>query len=242
MHERRRSGTVVGESKGLGGAVSVSEDLERDAAGGVVHGGLTAEERSADRRRRVLDAALELFGTRGYAAVPVDRICRTAGISTKSFYPLFDNKEALFLELYEELVGKIAASTIGARRTGVTVAEAVEAHLNAMVHAVVDDPRVARIVLIESGGLSPQVEERRRKVHNSLADFVDSTTVAFVASGDLPARDYRRAALGLVGAINELVIDFVASSNSENPLCVDELVADMRDLFLAVRSGLANPS
>jgi AcrR family transcriptional regulator len=158
-----------------------------------------------------MDAALELFGTRGYAVVPVDRICRTAGISTKSFYPLFDNKEALFTELYDELVSALAAKVIEAPVDGYSIADSVGIRLGALVHAVVDDPRVARVVLIESAGLSPAVEERRRAVHSALATFVVETTGKFVAAGELPDRDYRRASLGLVGAINELIIDFVHS-------------------------------
>jgi AcrR family transcriptional regulator len=217
--------------------VSVTDELEREAAG-ALRGGLTAEERSADRRRRVLDAALELFGTRGYAAVPVDRICRTAGISTKSFYPLFDNKEALFSELYDELVSKIAVGVVAAPVEGLSVRDAVTARLDALVHAAVDDPRVARVVLIESAGLSPVVEERRRAVHNSLATFVVQTTAQFVDKGELPDRDYRRASLGLVGAINELIIDYVLSEDLGMDGSIDTLVSDLRDLFLAVRRGL----
>ncbi len=209
--------------------------MSEDLAGEGLRGGLTAQERSEDRRRRVLAAALELFGTRGFAAVPVDQICRSAGISTKSFYPLFDHKEALFLQLYDDLIAGVAAAVIGAEVEGTSPSEAARRRLDALAHSLVDDPRVARVVLIESGGLSPMVEERRRAVHRQLADFVATTTVPYVAGGDLPDRDYRRAALGLVGAINEVVVDFVLAGD---PGSVDILVDDLAELFTAVRLGL----
>lgn len=210
--------------------------MNGDVASETLRGGLTADERSEDRRRRVLAAALELFGTRGYAAVPVDQICRAAGISTKSFYPLFDHKEALFLQLYDDLIAGVAAAVIGADVAGTSPSDAARRRLEALAHCLVDDPRVARVVLIESGGLSPAVEEQRRSVHRLLADFVATTTVPYVAEGDLPDRDYRRAALGLVGAINEVVIDFVLSPQPES---LEVLVDDLAELFTAVRLGLA---
>lgn len=213
-------------------------DLEKDSET-YLRGGLTREERRADRRRRVMDAAIELFGTRGYAAVPVDRICRMAGISTKSFYPMFDNKEELFIEVYDELVSSIAQAVMSAQVEGETLEESVRLRLLALVHAVVDDQRVAKIVVTESAGLSPRVEERRRAVHTALADFVVGTTAQFIDVGDLPAREYRRAALGLVGAVNELIVDFVVDPQGDT---IDELVLDIRELFLAVRRGLTELS
>ena len=58
--------------------------------------GLDAQQRLDERRRLLLDAGLELFGTAGYAATSVEQLCQAAYVSTRSFYELFPNKEACY--------------------------------------------------------------------------------------------------------------------------------------------------
>ena len=45
------------------------------------YGGRSAAERRAERRERLLAAGLELFGTRGYAATSIERLCAAASVS-----------------------------------------------------------------------------------------------------------------------------------------------------------------
>src|SRR5215218_480858 len=67
--------------------------------------GRTLAERRWERREALLDAALDLFGTQGYAATSVEELCRTAYVSTRNFYEEFDNREAVLLALGDRLVG-----------------------------------------------------------------------------------------------------------------------------------------
>ncbi len=68
--------------------------------------GLDEQQRQTERRRLLLDAALELFGTRGYAATSIERLCQTAGIGTNSFYELYPNKEAVMVGLYGQVTAR----------------------------------------------------------------------------------------------------------------------------------------
>src|SRR4029077_5184552 len=53
------------------------------------YGGVSAEDRIAARRAKLLDAGLELFGTRGYATTGVKDVCREAGLTDRYFYESF---------------------------------------------------------------------------------------------------------------------------------------------------------
>ena len=64
---------------------------------------LTAE----DRRAAILDAALEVFGHRGYHAASIDEIAQTAGISKALIYEHFPSKKDLHVSLLERHVGEI---------------------------------------------------------------------------------------------------------------------------------------
>ena len=50
------------------------------ATTGRPYGGRSPEERRADRRRRLLDAALDRFGTTGYASTSITELCSSAGV------------------------------------------------------------------------------------------------------------------------------------------------------------------
>jgi len=55
----------------------------------------------SESRRQILDAALELFAKKGYAATTVREILNAAGITAPSLYYHFGNKEGLYLELMQ---------------------------------------------------------------------------------------------------------------------------------------------
>ncbi len=57
-------------------------------------------------RKRILAAALHVFGANGYKEATVREIARTAGVSIGALYPYFGNKEQLFLEVLLEETGQ----------------------------------------------------------------------------------------------------------------------------------------
>ncbi|HEY2302636.1 MAG TPA: TetR family transcriptional regulator [Acidimicrobiales bacterium] len=59
--------------------------------------------------RRLIDAAIELFQTRGYAEVTVSEIAERAGVAKGSVYRHFSSKEAVFAAAIEAMVGEIAS-------------------------------------------------------------------------------------------------------------------------------------
>jgi AcrR family transcriptional regulator len=62
-------------------------------------------------QQRILDAALQVFGEKGYHQCSVDRIARLAGCSRVSFYQYFSSKEDLFRHLSGQVARQLGAST-----------------------------------------------------------------------------------------------------------------------------------
>ena len=72
--------------------------------------GLSAEERRADQRRRLVRAAIDEFAARGYHHTSVEDIVRSARTSRTAFYAFFDNREAaMFGALQASLQALLAA-------------------------------------------------------------------------------------------------------------------------------------
>ncbi|GAA2795665.1 TetR/AcrR family transcriptional regulator [Crossiella cryophila] len=67
--------------------------------------GARTTRRRAETRRRLIEAAREVFNQHGIRDAPVEAICDRAGFSRGAFYSNFDSKEDLFLAVYESEMG-----------------------------------------------------------------------------------------------------------------------------------------
>lgn len=56
-------------------------------------------DQGRERKQQLLDAAVTLFASRGYAATRIADICEAAGVAKGLFYWYFETKESLFAEL-----------------------------------------------------------------------------------------------------------------------------------------------
>jgi len=204
-----------------------------------LHRGRTIEERRAERRTALLDAALGLFGTKGYASTSIEDLCSTSFVTTRYFYEEFGNREGLLLALYErvteQVAGAVLAVDVPPRDDHIAVA--TRARVSAFVHAVVDDERVARVLLLEQGGGSVALQEQRRAVHAFFAHFVAEKSFNYLDAGEIVARDYDLLGLLFVGAVNEAVCDWVVSPPAERR-DIEHVIDTVTEMYLIVRRGL----
>lgn len=62
-----------------------------------------ARPRSEDKRKAILDAALDLFADRGIAHAPTSAISAAAGVAEGTLFTYFKSKDELMNELYKEI-------------------------------------------------------------------------------------------------------------------------------------------
>jgi AcrR family transcriptional regulator len=65
---------------------------------------------SGERRRQILQAALAVFGARGYEGATTDDVARAAGVSQPYVVRLFGSKENLFLAAIEDALARMLAA------------------------------------------------------------------------------------------------------------------------------------
>lgn len=127
------------------------------------------QDRVAQRRALLLVAALEAFGTRGYHAVTVREICAGAGLTERYFYESFKSLEALFSALYLQLNGQLKQATLAAliaANAGSSASDSSSridvlagAALRVLLEFIRDDPRRARVMLIDAISISHDVQQ-----------------------------------------------------------------------------------
>jgi AcrR family transcriptional regulator len=193
------------------------------------YSGQSADERDAKRRRRLLDAGRELFGTVGYAGTSVERLCTEAKVSTRHFYQLYDNKESAFLDVYDEINSQSLerALVVMAASEGDPMDARVAQALGAYIEPLAEDVRVARIAFVEVMGISPRTEERRLAYRESLVGLVEEEGAAAVARGEVTPRDFRFATVALDGAASAVIYDWASSGGTDDVAVLERAVIDL---------------
>ncbi|HEX5713628.1 MAG TPA: TetR/AcrR family transcriptional regulator [Solirubrobacterales bacterium] len=194
------------------------------------YGGLSADERVAARRLRLLDAALELYGTHGYAGTGVKDVCRAAGLTDRYFYESFRNSEELFTAAFdratEQLLQLVAEAVAGAEPTPEAQTRAA---IGAFVNALAGDPRTARLIFVERAAAGPEAERHMRGTLRRFAALVVETYRPHLRD-DPPERELQMAGLALVGAIERVMIEW---QEGELDASLDQVVDYLVEFFLA---------
>ena len=160
-------------------------------------------------RDRILQAALQVFAQKGYHRASVDDIVHASGTSKGAVYHHFPNKEALFLALVDEFAGRLAAAIAEAIGSAHGALGKVEAALRAGLTTFAHHAELARILLLESVSLGPAYEAKRAEVHGRFAALVQGYLDEAVAEGAIAPIDTRVATLAWLGAVNEVVIQWL---------------------------------
>jgi AcrR family transcriptional regulator len=200
------------------------------------YSGLSAQERRADRRARLLEAGLQQFGTAGYAMSSVRSVCRLANLSSRQFYEEFTSREDLLLALYDminaEAMAAVSAALAAEPDPG--LASRLRAAVSAQLRFAAGDVRRARIVCVEVVGVSPAIADRQLATRAQWAGLLGGQMLRpAIESGEIPDRDYRPAIDAYVGAVYGVLQDWCAQPD-RHPL--DAMVADLIRLGTALTS------
>lgn len=115
---------------------------------------------AADRRRRLREAIVEEVASRGYPATSVAHVIGRAGVSRKSFYELYENKEACFLHACDDAAERVRALFENSADTGPRLAR-IERGLGVLLDCCAAEPAFARTFVVEALSAGDAARERR---------------------------------------------------------------------------------
>lgn len=103
-------------------------------------------ERGRRTLRKLLDAAAEEFGEKGFHEASVSSITRRAGVALGSFYTYFDSKDALFRALVADMSEKVRTSARAALSEDMGALEIEQAALAAFLRFAREHKEIYRII------------------------------------------------------------------------------------------------
>jgi AcrR family transcriptional regulator len=166
-------------------------------------------------RDKILQAALEVFAEKGYHRALVDDIVRASRTSKGAVYHHFPNKEALFLALVDEFSARLAEAMAAGIASAHGGLGKVQAALTAGLETFARHRELARILLLESVSLGPAYQSKRLEVHERFASLIQAYLDDAVAEGSIPPLNTRVATLAWLGAVNEVVIQWLYSGRPD---------------------------
>ena len=176
--------------------------------------GLPREHVSEIQRMRILGAMAEVASERGAGSVTVAHVVARAGVSRRTFYDLFADREECFLAAFQETIGRVGAQVIEAYEHESAWRERIRTGLWSLLVVLDEEPATARLCIVESLAAGPRVLERRAVALRALVRVVDEGRTVVPRKMTQPPP---LTAEGVVGAVLS-VIHTRLSDPSAKPL------------------------
>ncbi|HEY7961841.1 MAG TPA: TetR family transcriptional regulator [Solirubrobacteraceae bacterium] len=164
VRKRARPGAAgTGHARGV--------DTAKDGAGR--ERGVGREKVSEIQRVRILAAMTEVASERGAANVTVAHVVARSGVSRRTFYELFEDREACFLAAFDDAATQVAARVVPAYEGERRWRERIRAALAELLEFLDEEPQVGRLCVVEALAAGPRALERRTRALEVLRGALD---------------------------------------------------------------------
>ncbi|MGH2847837.1 MAG: TetR/AcrR family transcriptional regulator, partial [Thermoleophilaceae bacterium] len=160
----------------------------------------------------------------GYGDMSVESVIAAAGVSRRTFYELFENKEQAFLEAYGAVVTQLLAGVRAAYEREETLSDRLRAGLAAFLDFLAREPAFARMCIVEVLAAGPEAIKRRNAAMSTFATLIDENArelgtrlsptelTAQTIVGGIYEVVYARVVRGEIRALPQLLPDLLYSA------------------------------
>src|SRR5215472_8711800 len=188
---------------------------------------------AANQRERILSAVAQATAELGYAEMSVEAIIARAGVSRRTFYEHFRNKEDAFLAAYDAAVRLVVRHIRRAYFQETTAQARLRAGTGAFIQFLASEPEFARMCIVEVLAAGPRAMARRNDTMRMFAEIIEDNIHELVPS----CRHPELTAETIVGGIHEVVFNrILADRIDELPGLADDLLAAILMLDIGDRT------
>jgi AcrR family transcriptional regulator len=195
-----------------------------------VYRGVSAADRAADRRARLVEATLAVWAEPGTRPT-MTGVCAAAGLTERYFYESFRNLDEALTAVMDTIATEIEERTRAAADAAGDDARArVEASIRAFVELLVADPRKGRVAIIESVAV-PALRHRRTELLRHFAHRSAEEARELVGLPHRGAHEDEIAGLLFIGGMAELITAWLDGVLEATP---DDIVEAASRSFLGL--------
>jgi len=180
-----------------------------------------------ERKRAIVEAAVECFSKKGYHATSISHIIDAAGIARGTFYLYFKSKHEIFQFVLDDLISKIRSQI---RTIDLNIDESPAAQMRGNVERVVlaitSIPEVAQILFNEAVGLDKETQERLKNFYAEFIEIIQSAIERGASFGLIRNVDPSVASCIALGGVREIVIQtkIFQNTNIDSKSMIDGLI------------------
>lgn len=201
---------------------------ERTSSAGSPHRGPKFRRRAEARPDEVLDAALDLFIEKGFAATRVEDIAKRAGLSKGAVYLYFESKEKILEGIVRRAIVPIADHVIGFVEDYEGDPRTLIAMVMKMLALRLNDPRILaipKVILRELMGFPELAQMYRAEVLDKVIPAVIGLLRKGIDQGYLRPVDPELTVRSIVGPVMiHLVMDEVFGLRPKDGIAIDRLI------------------
>ncbi len=208
-----------------------------------VPGGYPSLVDKAERRQQLLGHARDVFAKHGFHTSTVDDIVQSAGVARGTFYLYFEDKRAVFEELVDRFLAKLAMAIlrVDPADTGRSVESQIRENLSRVLDVTLEDRSMAKLLLTGAQGIDPAFDRKLGSFYGELLKLIEESlkegrTLGIIVDG-APAS--LLAVMGL-GAFREVLIQIVDRGlNAEQEDVVNALFVFLKHGLIRTDAGMA---
>ncbi len=154
---------------------------------------------------------LQAASQSGYAAMRIEDVIAVAGVSRRTFYDHFANKEEAFLAAYELVLEQLLSGVTSAFATGESWTSRVRRGLAAFLNLLASEPVLAQVCVVEALAAGPRALARRTEAMEAFQALLQPPKGDALATSTAPPV----AVEAIVGGIYEVIYSRVTTNRTE---------------------------
>jgi TetR/AcrR family fatty acid metabolism transcriptional regulator len=196
--------------------------------------GLTHEEASyvspQDKRRRILDGAVQVFSRSGFFNSKVAHVAREAGVADGTIYLYFKNKEDLLIQVFIDTMETTISRQLAALEGLTDPSEKLQSFIHVHFDVVKDNPNLAEVLTVELRQSAKFMRGNDLRLFGQylgiIASIIEEGQEMGVFARQISARSAARA---VFGALDELQLEWATSEPAQS---VNEVCGNLVELLL----------
>jgi len=182
----------------MASTIPAASELERLPRG---RHGLSREQVASQQRNRILAATVDVVAELGYPQTRVVDIIKLAGVSRKTFYELFEDKEDCFLAAFDVAAGALLYVTNLGYESAPNApwVDRIRLGLANFLQIIADRPTAAKFCIVDVLAAGPKALARRDSVMRQFTEYIE------LGRGETDVQLPPMTSLALVGGVYELL-------------------------------------
>jgi AcrR family transcriptional regulator len=165
------------------------------------------------QRARILAGAVDAASERGAANVHVAEIVARCGVSRRTFYENFADRDECFLAVFEDALAQASTRVLAAVEPQSTWLAKLRAGIAAFLRFLDEEPKLGRLLVCDSLTAGPRVLARRSEITARLAAFLGEGARESKLAADTPPLYAEGSVGGALAILHDLLLPGTRESN-----------------------------